>query len=117
MPSDVGNTSFVEIAHLEAAFHATNEALNLGAEGILQLEMIAELGIVPVNLGEHLARNSIDSPPSRVGATFSLFVARALSGDFHAHVLQLALGYQGNEGRFTHLVKLSTDDEGNCLVC
>ena len=31
MPSDVGDTSLVEMAHLEAAFHAANEAFDFSA--------------------------------------------------------------------------------------
>jgi len=50
MSSDVGQSSLVEMVHLEPAFHPADEPLHLGTDGILQLEPVAELGIVPVNL-------------------------------------------------------------------
>ena len=78
MSPDVGHPSLVEMAHLEATFHATDEPLYLGTGSILQLETVAELWIVPINLGKHLAWDSVGSALVSIGTTFCLLVTRAL---------------------------------------
>ena len=72
MPSDVGNTSLVEVLHLETSLHSSDEAFNFGTQGIHQLEMITELSIIPLNLREHASGNSVDSPHDSVRTAFLL---------------------------------------------
>ncbi len=56
----VANSTLVDTPHLETFFHTGKQTLYFRPKRMNQFEVIAELGIVPIYLREHLPFRTVD---------------------------------------------------------
>ena len=60
VPQNIANSTFVDTPHLKSLFHPGEETLYLRPKRMNQSEVIAELGIVPINLSKHVSFRTVD---------------------------------------------------------
>ncbi len=89
MTSDFLSSPFVNMLHLKAFFHPGKQTLYLCPQRVNQFETVAELGIVPINLGKHVSFRTVYPTNPRIRAAFCLLLAFVLLWHFHIHMLKL----------------------------